>query len=384
MSQKAERLCNQRRNQIRRAEKEIEKAKVELNQAHESNLKTQETLKITQSEAQDLEKQLANTRTVVAKLANIKNELFEDTLQLDRDQSASDKSTAYAQKQIKILRDKTKALEDNLIDAQNETSTVIEDIMAKTVVVDNQVEEIESIESEVDTLTKLLHQIETGLLKAQALIDKKQNLIDLKIKERDEMIAAKDGAALSPIEADIEKTKKEIEDTQAYCSLAKKAWLKYQNEYIELIDKKTDMNAALTELTRRFLIMQEKKMKNEADIEAMTQQLGELRRRIEAKNNLITRINKQYSEEKNNYNSSLQSIESKRALEVNRMSDLVDQVEAIKVEVETLAKEVEEEKLLAAHAADDLVLWEQQVKSSSETKSLVHRYIHFSTFLNAF
>ena len=373
MSQKAGRLCNQRRNQIRRAEKEIEKAKVELNQAHESNLKTQETLKITQSEAQDLEKQLANTRTVVAKLANIKNELFEDTLQLDRDQSASDKSTAYAQKQIKILRDKTKALEDNLIDAQNETSTVIEDIMAKTVVVDNQVEEIESIESEVDTLTKLLHQIETGLLKAQALIDKKQNLIDLKIKERDEMIAAKDGAALSPIEADIEKTKKEIEDTQAYCSLAKKAWLKYQNEYIELIDKKTDMNAALTELTRRFLIMQEKKMKNEADIEAMTQQLGELRRRIEAKNNLITRINKQYSEEKNNYNSSLQSIESKRALEVNRMSDLVDQVEAIKVEVETLAKEVEEEKLLAAHAADDLVLWEQQVKSSSETKSLVYR-----------
>ena len=55
------------------------------------------------------------------------------------------------------------------------------------------------------------------------------------------------------------------------------------------------------------------------------------------------------------------------------MSDLVDQVEAIKLEVENLAKEVEGEKFLATQAADDLVNWELQVKSSSETRSLVHR-----------
>ena len=37
----------------------------------------------------------------------------------------------------------------------------------------------------------------------------------------------------------------------------------------------------------------------------------------------------------------MQSIEAKRALEVNKMSELVSQVEAIKVEVEHLAKDVE-------------------------------------------
>ena len=86
-----------------------------------------------------------------------------------------------------------------------------------------------------------------------------------------------------------ERTKQEIEDIQEYCSAAKKAWLKYQNEYIELINKKEALNTTLTELTRRFLIMQEKKMKNEADIEAMMQQLSELKRRILEKNNYITR-----------------------------------------------------------------------------------------------
>ena len=44
------------------------------------------------------DKELSNTRNVEAKLSNIKTELLEATLQLDRDQLASDKSTTYAQK----------------------------------------------------------------------------------------------------------------------------------------------------------------------------------------------------------------------------------------------------------------------------------------------
>ena len=54
LSQKAERLCMQRKNQIKKVEGEIEKAKLELNKAHEAHLKTQETLNATQAEAADL------------------------------------------------------------------------------------------------------------------------------------------------------------------------------------------------------------------------------------------------------------------------------------------------------------------------------------------
>ena len=80
-----------------------------------------------------------------------------------------------------------------------------------------------------------MEQIESGLLKAQAIIDKKQSQIDLKTKEKDQLILAKNGAALSPLEADIERTKTEIEATQNFCAAAKKTWLKYQNEFIDLV-----------------------------------------------------------------------------------------------------------------------------------------------------
>ena len=52
------------------------------------------------------DKELSNTRNVEAKLSNIKTELLEATLQLDRDQLASDKSTTYAQK-VRDLRQVT-------------------------------------------------------------------------------------------------------------------------------------------------------------------------------------------------------------------------------------------------------------------------------------
>jgi hypothetical protein len=71
---------------------------------------------------------------------------------------------------------------------------------------------------------------------------------------------------LSPLETDIEKTKAEIEASIDFCNAAKKSWLRYQNEFISLVEKRTLSNTSLTELTRKFLIMQEKKMKLESEI----------------------------------------------------------------------------------------------------------------------
>ena len=78
----------------------------------------------------------------------------------------------------------------------------------------------------------MLEQIESGLLKAQAIIDKKQSQIDLKTKEKDHLILAKNGAALSPLEADIERTKSEIEATQNFCAAAKKTWLSMYSSHV--------------------------------------------------------------------------------------------------------------------------------------------------------
>ena len=49
-SLKAERLCMNRKNQIKRIKRQVEDAKLELNKVHESHLKTSETLKMTENQ----------------------------------------------------------------------------------------------------------------------------------------------------------------------------------------------------------------------------------------------------------------------------------------------------------------------------------------------
>ena len=51
----------------------------------------------------------------------------------------------------------------------------------------------------------------------------------------------------------------------------------------------------------------------------------------------------------------------------------MSQVECIKLEVESLAQEVETDKMIAAQAADELVRWEETVKTTVDTKELVNR-----------
>ena len=109
--------------------------------------------------------------------------------------------------------------------------------------------------------------------------------------------------------------------------------IEYQNEFIDLVERRTETNTALTDLQRKYLIMQEKKLKMSNDIENQKQSLVDLKRRIEVKNGAIVRINKQFSDEKTNYNSSVEAIEDKRALEVNTMSNIINEVSSFLVKV---------------------------------------------------
>ena len=55
------------------------------------------------------------------------------------------------------------------------------------------------------------------------------------------------------------------------------------------------------------------------------------------------------------------------------------QVEAIKIEVETFAKEVETEKIIAVQSADELVRWEEEVFFFFlKNKNFVNHFHNFS------
>ncbi len=65
LSQRAERAVIQRKVQVKRTASQIEDAKLELNNVNEAHMKTLDTLKDIENQAQELERDLANARDKV-------------------------------------------------------------------------------------------------------------------------------------------------------------------------------------------------------------------------------------------------------------------------------------------------------------------------------
>ena len=75
-SLKAERLCMNRKNQIKRINRQVEDAKLELNKVHESHLKTSETLKMTENQGNLLKGIDKKTVRFVYSCSLLSNTLF--------------------------------------------------------------------------------------------------------------------------------------------------------------------------------------------------------------------------------------------------------------------------------------------------------------------
>ena len=96
----------------------------------------------------------------------------------------------------------------------------------RTAIVEEQAEQQRDMESKLSGLQKELEILDSNIVRAQAEIDKKQHLIDRRLDDKTSLVEA--GKAVSPLEAELQRLKDEIEAVTLFCNEAKQSWLKYQ------------------------------------------------------------------------------------------------------------------------------------------------------------
>ena len=291
-------LTGNRRAQIKKTNELIEDTKFELEEAQKAKEATFKSLQEAKVDLEDGEKDVTKAKYQIGKLEEARREMEDRVWSLSREQMASDKSAGYTAKNVRMVREKTKILEQRLSDTRNQMSEVLQNIMQRSQLVNHGKENQKQIEAELTILHRELTAVEKALNQAQAAIDRKQNQIDMKTKEKIETEEANKGAAMSPLEAELERTRAEIEAVQEYCQEAKEEWLKYQNQFITSVEVQSNTDQLLTDTTTKYRVMQEKHHKLQAEIVTLEKYQTDLKRKLESKNGLIRRMNRQYHEEK--------------------------------------------------------------------------------------
>ena len=290
-----------RRAQIRKTTELIEDTKFELDEAQKAKEATFESLQKAKVDLEDVDKDVTKAKYQIGKLEEARREMEDKVWSLSREQLASDKSAGYTAKSVRSVREKTKILEQRLSDTRNQMSEVLQDIMQKSQMVQHGKESQKQIETELSILHRELTAVEKALNQAQASIDRKQNQIDMKTKEKIETEEANKGASLSPLEAELERTKAEIEAVQEYLEEAKEEWLKYQNQFISSVEVQSNTVQLLSDTTTKCRVMQEKHQKLQTEIVSLEKYYTDLKRKLESKDGSIRRMNRQYFEDKARY-----------------------------------------------------------------------------------
>ena len=82
------------------------------------------------------------------------------------------------------------------------------------------------MESKLTGLQKELEVLDSAIVRAQAEVDKKQHVIDRRLEEKVTLIES--GKSVSPLEAELQRLKEEIEAVTLFCNEDKHMCLIYQ------------------------------------------------------------------------------------------------------------------------------------------------------------
>lgn len=201
---------------------------MDLSKATKAKTSTLKTLDQTNEELRRVEKELLESRREVERMDVARKELEDEIFLLCREQLTAEKSSKYTDKIIQGLRDTSAKLEAKMTEAQNSLSATMLDIAQKSSLMQKHREQEKVLRTQTEGLHRDLDKMEQALVRTQALIDKKQNLIDLRQREKTEISAAGPNKSLTPLEAELIRVKEEIQEVTQFCNEAKGQWLKHQ------------------------------------------------------------------------------------------------------------------------------------------------------------
>ncbi|XP_025098485.1 coiled-coil domain-containing protein 40-like isoform X2 [Pomacea canaliculata] len=288
-----------------------------------------------------------------------------------RTQLTLDKAAQYSKKLTFQTRERTKNVEIEVAEIENEIArSNLETVNIKT-----RVELLLKIQENLDKEMVVKNDIITKSMldteKRNTLIERKQSLIDQYNKKLESMINAAGGVELGPMEIQINALTKMLEQRRHEISEQQQQWLRQQGALVQMTKDREAQSSAVEKLSSQLTIMSQKKIRTQNEIDQQHREMEDIERHIRDMENDIVKLNallyKQTSTgmflEQTNILSENDFVKGLREAEQDSIR-LTDQLESVKEEKERLLNSLVE-------AERQIMLWEKKTQLMRETKAAI-------------
>ncbi|XP_066468954.1 coiled-coil domain-containing protein 40 [Tiliqua scincoides] len=288
-----------------------------------------------------------------------------------QDQLMSNKAAKYFLQLASNLQKKMMDLEMQFIKVENDTAQAALDITNTSCSLNMLEKTLSELDKEMDDMNNQINHSETEIAKRNLLIGRKQGVINLFNKKLEIMISQLGGQELGPLEIEIKKLTKQIDDIDVELVTLQRYWLKHQKVLVTLTQEREEQLSSMDMLKIEITIKEQKKVRTENEIQQEKNELKDIERHMKNMANDLEKLhilinkNSATSEDLQQGNTIMEN-EFVRSLKVSER-------ESIEMQEKLDRLHEEKERLLNSlvEAEYQMMQWEKKIQLAKEMRAAV-------------
>ncbi|XP_014805656.1 PREDICTED: coiled-coil domain-containing protein 40 [Calidris pugnax] len=305
----------------------------------------------------------------IEKGTKAKEQMENEIMAKVQDQMMSSKATKrFSQLAAKLHKRKTD-LELQCSKVENDIAQVIQNTTHTNCRLTVLQKTLGEVDKETNNVHDLIRRRESEIAKRNLLIAKKQEVMSQYNKKLEKILSQLGGQELGPLEIEINKLTKQIEECNSEVMTLQKYWLNQQKELVKLTQEREEQLANLDMLKKQITAMQQKKVRTENEIQQETKERKDIERHIRNMSNDINKLNVLI----NKKNSSFEELQHSNIITENEFVRSLKAAEKESVEMQERLSQLTEEKerLLKSlvEAEHVIALWERKIQLAKEMRA---------------
>ncbi|XP_050775868.1 coiled-coil domain-containing protein 40 isoform X2 [Gopherus flavomarginatus] len=288
-----------------------------------------------------------------------------------QDQLMSSKAAKYFSQLAAKLHKRKLDLELHFSKVENDTAQVILDTTHTNCRLAMLQKTFSELDKEMKNINDLINRSENEIAKRNLLIERKQGVVNLFNKKMEMMISQLGGQELGPLEVEINRLTKQIDEYNSEVMTLQKYWLRLQKELVKLTHEREEQLASLDMLKKQITIMQQKKVRTENEIQQEKNEQKDIERHMRNMANDLMKLNMLIN--KNSHNS--EELQHGNTIMENEFVRSLKAAERESIEMQEKLDRLHEEKerLLNSlvEAEHQIMLWEKKIQLAKEMRAAV-------------
>ncbi|XP_064378923.1 coiled-coil domain-containing protein 40 isoform X1 [Dromaius novaehollandiae] len=348
-----------------------EALKVESNTYTRILQETEQALSRTKMDQAARVNELLSISKDIEKGTDTKEQMENEIMAKLQDQMMSSKAAKYFSQLAEKLRKRKMDLELHFSKVENDTAQVILNATHTNCRLTVLQKTLSELDKEIKNIHDLISRSETEITKRSLLIENKQGVINLCNKRLEMILSQLGGQELGPLEIEINRLTKQIEECNSEVMTLQKYWLKLQKELVKLTHGREEQLASLDMLKKQITIMQQKKVRIENEIQQETKEQKDIERHMRNMSNDLIKLNILINKNSNSF----EELQYGNIITENEFVCSLKAAEKESIEMQEKHSQLSEEKerLLNSlvEAEHQIMLWEKKIQLAKEMRSTV-------------